>query len=308
MIVDLKNTTTPAIGKKLLELRDAGGVVALGRVLTLLIDTGAAELEDAISVANSASRLHPSRIIVLTRAETESVEDSHLDAQIRVGGDAGASEVVVLTAHGEAASNQESLITGLLLPDAPVVAWWPGGGPLNPAASVLGRIASRRIVDSAQSPSPIQQLAELATNYSPGDGDMAWTRITLWRSQLAALMDQYIGRQVLEIEVSTAADSPSGLMLGTWLGSHLNATVSYRHEQDRAPITGIRGVTIRFEDSEVSIERDSAIAQIRQTGKPDGSVLLPPRTTHDCLVEDLRFLGEDLAFAGVLKSIGENGR
>lgn len=308
MIVDLKNTTTPAIGKKLLELRDAGGVVALGRVLTLLIETGPGGLEDAISVANSASRLHPSRIIVLTQAAAQSGEDSHLDAQIRVGGDAGASEVIVLTAYGEAASNQESLITGLLLPDAPVVAWWPGGGPANPSASVLGRIASKRIVDSAQGSDPLRQLPELASNYAPGDGDMAWTRITLWRSQLAALLDQYIGREVREVTVYTAADSPSGIMLGTWLASNLGAAVSYLHELDGAPISGIRGVNLKFKDAEVSIERDSAIAQIRQTGKPDGSVLLPPRTTHDCLVEDLRFLGEDLAYAQVLKSIGQNAR
>jgi hypothetical protein len=37
MIVDLSSTTTSAIDRKLLELRQRGGSVALGRVLTLII-------------------------------------------------------------------------------------------------------------------------------------------------------------------------------------------------------------------------------------------------------------------------------
>ena len=65
MIVDMPNTTSSLIGKKLQELRESGGVVALGRVLTLLIETDFAHIEEAVKAANSASRLHPSRIILL---------------------------------------------------------------------------------------------------------------------------------------------------------------------------------------------------------------------------------------------------
>lgn len=303
MIVDLPNTTTPAVGKKLQELRDSGGVVALGRVLTLLVETDHAGLETAISAANSASRMHPSRIIVLAAADAEAGIEPHLDAQIRVGGDAGASEVIVLTAYGEAASNQESIITGLLLPDAPVVAWWPGGGPARPAESVLGRIASRRITDSAQSNQPLAQLSRLAESYTAGDGDMAWTRITLWRSQLAALLDQYQGAEVDSILVIGASDSPSAFLLGQWLTQQLKAPVTYQSSHEGNPVAGIYGVRLNFGESEVAISRESAIALIEQTGKPSGSVLLPPRTLHDCLVEDLRFLGEDLTYANVLRSM-----
>ena len=305
MIVDLPNTTTPAVGKRLQELRDSGGVVALGRVLTLLIETDTSGLETAISAANSASRLHPSRIIVLASTKPEPGTPPHLDAQIRVGGDAGASEVIVLTAFGEAATNQESLVTGLLLPDAPVVAWWPDGGPSQPAQSVLGRIASRRITDSAKAVDPIDQLHKLAQGYVPGDGDMAWTRITLWRSQLAALLDQYPGVATDSIEVIGASDSPSAFLLGCWLSSMLQAPVSYRDSFEGQSVSGIYGVRLQIGAAEVSIMRDSTIAQIRQTGKPDGSVLLPPRTLQDCLVEDLRFLGEDRTYANVLQTLLE---
>ena len=152
MIVDMPNTTSSQIGKKLQELRESGGVVALGRVLTLLIETDFAHIEEAVKAANSASRLHPSRIIVLADDDQPQAAASFLDAQIRVGGDAGASEVVILKAHGAAASNPESLVMGLLLPDAPVVAWWPSACSANPAASAIGKIATRRIVDSAEQP------------------------------------------------------------------------------------------------------------------------------------------------------------
>lgn len=303
MIVDLPNTTTPAVGKKLQELRDSGGVVALGRVLTLLIETDQSGLETAVAAANSASRMHPSRIIVLVSADAKVGTEPHLDAQIRVGGDAGASEVIVLTAFGEAASNEESIVTGLLLPDAPIVAWWPEGGPANPSQSVMGRIASRRITDSAKSSKPLDQLRALAQGYSAGDGDMAWTRITLWRSQLAALLDQYADTQVNSVEVVGSLDSPSAYLLGQWLAIQLNAPVTYQSTHNSVPVAGIQGVQIKMGSVELSVSREATIAQIEQTGKPTGSVLLPPRTLHDCLVEDLRFLGEDIAYANVLKSM-----
>lgn len=40
MIIDVPSTTTSQVNKKLVELRESGGAVALGRVLTLVIVTG----------------------------------------------------------------------------------------------------------------------------------------------------------------------------------------------------------------------------------------------------------------------------
>ena len=299
MIVDMPSTTSSKIGKRLNKLREAGGVVALGRVLSLIIETDAAGVEKAIAAANGASRLHPSRIIVLTSVEGGG--DSRLDAEIRVGGDAGASEVVILKAHGAASSNPESLVTGLLLPDAPVVAWWPSSCGPNPARTAIGRIATRRITDSACQVNPSEFLKELATNYSPGDGDMAWTRITLWRSQLAALFEQHKQRKVTSIEVLGSANSPSAELLANWLALRLGVSATITNEIEGASIQGIAGVRIGFVDGELEIVRSDEIATIKQTGLPDSSVLLPKRTDQDCLIEDMRFLGEDEIYGEVLK-------
>ena len=134
MIKLLPNTTISKVSKELVVIRDEGGAVALGRVLTLIIQTDFNGLEDSIQAANEASRAHPCRIIVLAEDSKQAKQTPRLDAEIRVGGDAGASEVIVLKAYGEVGEDAESLVTGLLLPDAPVVglvAWFSAGKTSN---------------------------------------------------------------------------------------------------------------------------------------------------------------------------------
>ena len=205
MIVDLPDTTTSKVSKALVKIREEGGAVALGRVLTLVIATHLGEEEEAIEAANDASREHPMRVIVVsTEEERTSDGDGRVDAQIRVGGDAGASEVIVLRAYGATASDEEGLVTGLLLPDAPVVVWWPGLAPAVVSKSPLGRIATRRITDASAQPDPQEALRHLAKTYAPGDTDFAWTRLTLWRAQLAAVLDQPPYEPVESVEVAGA--------------------------------------------------------------------------------------------------------
>ncbi len=93
MIITLPDTTTSKVTKTLVRIRDEAGAVALGRVLTLIIATTIGEEEDVIAAANDASREHPMRIIVVSTDSADA--DARLDAEIRVGGDAGASEVAL---------------------------------------------------------------------------------------------------------------------------------------------------------------------------------------------------------------------
>ena len=69
--------------------------------------------------------------------------DDGLDAEIRVGGDAGASEVVLLRCFGAVGEHLIGVVQGLLLPDAPVVCWWPHRMPEHPASAQLGALAHR---------------------------------------------------------------------------------------------------------------------------------------------------------------------
>jgi hypothetical protein len=57
---------------------------------------------------------------------------------------------------------------------------------------------------------------------------------------------------------------------------------------------------VHFDGGDLRIIRQGQVAIIEQPNLPVTSVLLPPRTDLDCLIEDLRFLGEDTEYAEVL--------
>ena len=308
MIVDMPNTTISKVSKRLVTLREQGGAVALGRVLTLVIETDFKGIEEAIQAANDASREHPSRVIVLADDNAKSKKDARLDAQIRIGGDAGASEVVVLRAYGDAASDAESLVTGLLLPDAPVVAWWPGEAPENPSRSAIGRIASRRITDTGAQKKPQDHLRQLAANYTAGDSDFAWTRLTLWRAQLAVVLDQSPYDAVTGVEMTGALDSPSVELMAAWLELKLKCPVKIvKKNRDKAG-HGLFNVTLMRKSGNITVSRtvgDKAV--ISQPGQPDREITLQYRGLRECLAEDLRRLDSDDMFGQVLKA-GFKGR
>ncbi|UWF76647.1 MULTISPECIES: glucose-6-phosphate dehydrogenase assembly protein OpcA [Microbacterium] len=297
MIIDLPDTTVSQVAKQLVKVREEGGAVALGRVLTLIIAARNGVAEAAIDAANDASREHPMRVIVLTAGDG----DARLDAQIRVGGDAGASEVVVLRAYGEAASNEESLVTGLLLPDAPVVAWWPEEAPTDVSASPLGRIAQRRITDAATSPDVRDRLALLGKTHAPGDTDLAWTRLTHWREQLAAVLDQPPYEPVTGVEVRGAAASPSTALLAAWLRLALDVRVRWSYEDPEHWQEGIKSVRLTRASGDILLERPvPGVAVLTQPGQPDHELHLPRRTLRECLAEELRRLDADLLYGRVV--------
>ncbi|WIE74260.1 glucose-6-phosphate dehydrogenase assembly protein OpcA [Curtobacterium sp. MCSS17_007] len=302
MKIDMPNTTVSKIQKKLVHIREEGGAVALGRVLTLIISTALGHEEEAISAANEASREHPMRVIIVSKNDGDTKSPGRLDAQIRVGSDAGASEVIVLRAYGETATDEESLVTGLLLPDAPVVAWWPQTAPEQPAASALGRIAQRRITDAAAQKDPNGAIEALGKSYVPGDTDFAWTRLTLWRNQLAAALDQPPYEPVTGVEVSGASDSPSTILLAAWLQLQLQVPVSVVTSPRATGSSGIHGVKLERASGAIDLERSLVdVATLSMPGQPTHDLSLPRRNLRDCLAEELRRLDPDVLFGDVVK-------
>ena len=296
MIHDLPGTTTNAINHKLVDLRGSGGAVALGRVLTLVVVTEDEAADTAINVANETSREHPCRVIAVVRGNRRGT--SRLDAQIRIGGDAGASEVIVLRLYGPLAGHGESVIVPMLLPDAPIVVWWSGGGPGVPVDDPIGRMAQRRITDSALLKNPVRALQHQADGYAPGDTDLAWSRITRWRAVLAAALDQPPFEVVTKATVAGAPDSPSSELLAAWLARALDCPVSRKRT---APGTGIVGVTLVRASGKTVLDRpDGQVATLIQPGQPERRIAMPRRTDVDCLTEELRRLDPDELYGEVL--------
>jgi glucose-6-phosphate dehydrogenase assembly protein OpcA len=297
VIIDLPATTTSQVNSKLVHLREQGGVNALGRVLTLVIVTDDSErTEEVIDAANRASREHPCRVLVVARGAKKA--STRLDAQIRVGGDAGASEVIVLRLYGPLADQGASCVVPLLLPDAPVVAWWPFEAPPVPAKDPIGKLAQRRITDAASERNPIRALESRAKSYTAGDTDLAWTRLTLWRAVLAAALDLPPYEKVTAVSVSGDPESPSADLLAAWLAVRLKVPV----RRGKAPESkGIASVELQRRSGSVELHRpDGRIGTLTQTGQPPRRVTLQRRPIADCLSEELRRLDADEIYESAL--------
>ena len=232
-----------------------------------------------------------------------SSEETRLDAQIRVGGDAGASEVLILNAGGELAEQSEAMISALLLPDAPIVAWWADEVPEDVSATPIGRIAHRRITDSAMAAAPVATLERLAHSYDDGDTDLAWTRLTRWRIPLASILDSMHPRTVTAVPVETPPELPSAVLLAAWLQKSLDVPVRLHRS---ATDNGLSSVRLHLSDDsrggdEIVLSRP--VGDIASLHLPDGPVQqvpMPHRTLEDCLAEELRRLDADEVFGEVL--------
>ena len=298
MIVDLPDTTTAAISARLVRLRADTGSMALSRVLTLLVVVDAAHADAAIETANDASRQHPCRIIVVIAGSKRGA--ARLDGQIRVGGDAGASEVVVLRLFGRLASHGRAVVTPLLLADSPIVAWWPANGPHEPSKDPIGMMAQRRVTDAARSSTTSRTvLRRLSDGYAAGDSDLAWSRITLWRGLLTAALDQPPYEPVTNAVVVAAGDSPSGDLLAGWLAARLKCPVSIARARSGSGI-----VSVRLERASGSIDLvrpvDGNTATLAQPGQPVRTLALAHRGDAECLADELRRLDPDEVYHDAL--------
>jgi glucose-6-phosphate dehydrogenase assembly protein OpcA len=302
VIIDLPSTTTSQVNNKLVQMRQEGGAVTLGRVLTLVIVTDdGTKTEDAIEAANDASREHPCRVIVVARGAKKAA--ARLDAQIRVGGDAGASEVVVLRLYGALADEGASCVIPLLLPDTPVVAWWPSEAPAVPAKDAIGELAHRRIMDAANERNPLKALEHRRSTYVDGDTDLAWTRLTNWRAMLAAALDLPPHEKITAAAVTGEADSPSTDLLAAWLAACLRIPVS-RYKATSGE--GIVKVVLERRTGSVELYRpDAKVGTLTQAGQPDRKIALHRRSVRDCLSEELRRLDPDEIYAETLKGLAK---
>lgn len=302
MIVNLDNTTTSAIAKTLVNLREQAGATALGRVLTLIVDSTHSLVEEAITAATEASSEHPMRVILISRPEDESEHtEAVLNAQIRVGEEAGVSEVIILKPTGESNIHDEGLLTGLLLPDTPVITWWQYRSPHSVARSSLGTLSGRRITDAHPYQDSRRRLLSLAETYTPGDTDLAWTRITGWRAQLAAALDIPPYEDVHTIEIAHEDESPSALLLATWLSWQLNAPIKRYEKHDAHNFGGIHGVKLHRASGTVSLERISEeLVRLDHPNQPAQEISLIRRNLSDCLAEELRRLDADELYGQIL--------
>ncbi|PYG02149.1 glucose-6-phosphate dehydrogenase assembly protein OpcA [Georgenia satyanarayanai] len=297
MITTMHATTASAVSNRLAAMRRSSGANTFTRVLTLIIVaddlTGA---EHGINAANGASREHPCRIIAVVPEGGNG--PASIDAEIRVGGDAGLSEVVILQPKGEPAGAVDTLVMPLLLPDAPIVVWWTGEPPAEPSRDPLGAMAQRRITDATASADPLATLRALAPGYVPGDTDLAWSRVTLWRGLLAATLDEPPHEPILAARVTGARNRPSVYMLAAWLADSFGVPVEIDVEDSKA----VTRVELERERGPITLRRTpgASVAILSRPGRIDQRINLVERALADCLTEELRRLDADETYGRVL--------
>jgi glucose-6-phosphate dehydrogenase assembly protein OpcA len=300
MTIDLTDTTTSAIDHALTEARRRLGGMTVGMVLTLIIVTDEEGQYDAIRAANQAAREHPCRIIASITRRPKA--DSRLDAEMRVG-EGSPGETVVLRMYGPLAQHADSVAAPLLVPDAPVVTWWPETQPDIPAKHPLGALAQRRVTDAAAAETPQEVLAGLARAYQPGDTDFAWTRATPWRSLLAATLDQPHPK-LSSSEVQAEKDNPTADLIAAWLSLRLD--IPARRSVSAGP--GITAVTFATSEGDITLSRpDGRTATLAWPGRPDRMVALHRRETAELLAEELRRLDPDEVYAETLSRLDTRG-
>jgi glucose-6-phosphate dehydrogenase assembly protein OpcA len=297
MIVDLPGTNTTAINKKLAQLRGQVGAVTTGRVLTLIVAPTTDELlEESIAAANVASQEHPSRVLVVAPGDVAAA-DARLDAQLRMFGDAGAGEVVVLRLSGPLADQAAGVVVPLLLPDIPVVAWWPDIAPDAPAQDPLGKLATRRITDATNGIDPLSSITGRLPGYTPGDTDLAWSRITYWRALLASSLDEPPHERITSALVSGLKTEPALDILAGWLASRIDGPV-------RRTVGDLTVSLVRTTETvTLSRPQEGVTATLSRTARPDALVPLPRREVCECLAEDLRRRDPDEIYATALQGI-----
>jgi glucose-6-phosphate dehydrogenase assembly protein OpcA len=297
MTTVLENTDAGGISAALLTARKAAGSPAMGMVMTMVVVVPAPKADQAIEAAQEAAREHPSRVLAVVIGSARGA--SRIDAEIRSGsGTPGETALIRLT--GAVAHHPESVVLPLLLPDSPVVVWWPTDAPVDPAADPIGRLGTRRITDAAEvRTGRTRAMLTQCHSYAPGNTDLAWTRITPWRALLAAALDQQ-PLKVRRVVVSAERISPSADLLLAWLADRLRVPA----ERTNTKGPGITEVVMETADGDIRISRgDGKLAVFSSPDRPDRPVALKRRELPELLGEELRWSDEDDIYAATAKRL-----
>lgn len=298
MEIALTDTNAGEIARALVRARHGAGSPAMDMVLTLLVVTDDDNVAEAMRTAGVLSTEHPARVIGVVLGDGRG--RARLNAKVRVG-ESSTGESILLRIAGKLTRHSESVVLPLLLPDSPVVIWWPADGPADPSADPIGQLAQRRLTDAESTRQPVRALRNVARHYAPGDTDLAWTRLTPWRALLAAALDQATGT-VTSGSVVSDEGNPAAVLLVAWLESRLGVPVSHR----TGPGTQIGEVALETDLGTIQLTRlDESSCEFTVPGSASRVVPLGRRALAELLAEDLRRLDPDVIYAETIDHLLE---
>ena len=180
------------------------------------------------------------------------------------------------------------MVLPFLLPDTPVVAWWPGVAAGRSRAGSVGPVGDspdhRR---HRRAPIRWRAIKSRLEGYTAGDTDLAWSRITYWRALLTSALDQPPYEPVTSALVSGLKNEPALDILAGWLASRIDGPV-------QRAVGELKVELVRpSETITLSRPQDGVTATLTRTARPDAQLPLARRETRECLAEDLRRLDAD---------------
>ena len=297
-MIALSDTDSAGIAAEFVRARTRAGSPAMGMVLTMVIVADEDQADTAMEMAREASHEHPARVLGVILGDGRGA--SQVDAQVGTGsGWTGETALIRLT--GEVVKHPDSVVLPLLLPDSPVAVWWPTDPPADPAEDPLGKLAQRRITDSAnvsrgrsgRAAQPVQGLhaGQHRPRLDPADpvaGAAGRRRSTSTRSRSPGPRSPPSG--------STRA--PTCSRRGCATGSRSRSI----RKTSKGP--GITAVEMETAQGPIRISRpDGRLATYSSPGHPDRPIALRRRDVHELLSEELRRLDEDDVYAAVAKTL-----
>ena len=303
----LWDTNGTAVVKELAAQRRTGGAVLSGVALTLVVVADESRVDEAEEAATHAAEMHPCRLLVVVRRQIEAPVP-RLDAEVSIGGRLGPGEAVVMRMYGRLGLHAESVVLPLLAADAPVVAWWHSQTPDRLATDALAVISDRRITDASMGEDPMVALRTRATDYAPGDTDLAWTRSTAWRFSLTSTLDSVAGRRaepvrVLGARVEGDPHNATAQLVAGWISSRCGCSVEVVQGARTPDASGVDAIALSLDrDEEVRLQADRrGGAVVNQPNRPESTIALPARALGDLVGEELRRLDRDEPYAEALE-------
>ncbi len=312
------------------EAAEHAAAEARASVLNLItVVTTENQLASVERVLDGLSNTNPSRSLVLLAQQerTGGKLEARISAQSRTeSGHRVTTEEVLIHAHGQVAAHLASIVTPLLIPDLPVIVWWPGRPAFDSQLfHDLCLLADRLVVDTDEGfePSDFRRLLAVARrdHAHASIGDFNWARLIAWRHVAAQFFDMPgmlpLLAQIQGVTVWHGIDrgTAQAKLLGGWIQSRmakvgievpveLRPDEAHDHDVTRFMIyTGSEEGPARF-----SIGRQTGgglVTDIRIAGQDLGgrTVRMQPRPPAELLAIELTLPGHDVLYEDALAAV-----
>jgi glucose-6-phosphate dehydrogenase assembly protein OpcA len=256
---------------------------------------------------------HPSRAIVL-RIRPGSELDARVFAQCWMPFGKRQQiccEQVEITSPESALGEAASLITGIAVPDLPVVLYLRTPALIgNPALDPVLPLATKLVVDSSHAGEAGRVLKALDARLSkdPRCADLAWARLTPWREAISRLFDHQQAREAIASLdhvriVHAGAEAPAAAYyFAAWFWHSLRRQPRVRVEAGAGEsYNGIVSVEVRAPGGfEASVRLlDCCQIETRMDGLTQ-RLVFPAESEGGALHEELGILGADAVYQEVL--------